>query len=111
MMIEKIVLDYLEQNTAVLVSTEKRSQSGKYIVIEKVGGGETNHIKRASIAVQSYADTMYEAAELNETVKALMQGIVALGSVSSCRLDTDYNFTDTISKKYRYQAVFDLVHY
>jgi hypothetical protein len=76
-----------------------------------VGGGETNHIKRASIAVQSLADSMYEAAELNEAVKELMKGITALKEVSSCRLDSDYNFTDTATKKYRYQAVFDLVHY
>jgi len=110
-MIEKIVLDYLTANASVPCYTERNGQKGKYIVIEKVGGGETNHIKRASIAVQSLADSMYEAAELNEAVKGLMKGITALNEVSSCRLDTDYNFTDTASKKYRYQAVFDLVHY
>lgn len=110
-MIEKIVLDYISANSNFSCYTERNGQKGKYYVIEKVGGGESNHIKRASIAVQSLADTMYEAAELNEAVKEIMRGIVALPEVSSCRLDSDYNFTDTASKKYRYQAVFDLVHY
>lgn len=110
-MIEKIVLDYLSANTNISCYTERNGQKGKYIVIEKVGGGETNHIKRASIAVQSLADSMYEAAELNEEIKAIMKGIIELPEVSSCRLDSDYNFTDTAAKKYRYQAVFDLVHY
>lgn len=110
-MIEKTILDYLSSELGVPVYTEKKIQSGRYVVIEKVGGGETNHIKRASIAVQSYADTMYEAALLNEQVKETMSGIVALSTVSSCKLDSDYNFTDTVMKNYRYQAVFDLVHY
>lgn len=110
-MIEKIVLDYLSDVMSVEVYTEKRGQQGKYIIIEKVGGGKTDHIKRASLAIQSYADSMYEAAELNDKVKDAMDGIIALPSISSCKLDTDYNFTDTTSKKYRYQAVFDLVHY
>lgn len=110
-MIEKIVLDYLSANLNKLCYTERNGQAGEYVVIEKVGGGETNHIKRASIAVQSYADSMFKAAELNEEVKAIMEGIIELPEVSSCRLDSDYNFTDTASKKYRYQAVFDLVHY
>ena len=110
-MIEKIVLDYLSANSNIPCYTERNGQKGKYYVIEKVGGGETNPITRASIASQSLADSMYEAAELNEAVKELMKGITALKEVSSCRLDSDYNFTDTATKKYRYQAVFDLVHY
>ena len=31
--------------------------------------------------------------------------------VASCRLNSDYNFTDTTKKQYRYQAVFDIVYY
>lgn len=110
-MIEKIVLDYISANSNKSCYTERNGQTGQYYIVEKVGGGETNHIKRASIAVQSLADSMYEAAQLNEEVKAIMENIVELPEVSSCRLDSDYNFTDTTSKKYRYQAVFDLVHY
>ena len=110
-MIEKTVLDYLSENLTVQIYAEKRGQSGKYVIIEKVGGGETDHIKRASLAIQSYADSMFDAAELNEKVKEAMEGIIALPEVSSCKLDTDYNYTDTSTKKYRYQAVFDLVHY
>lgn len=110
-MIEKTVLDYLSEKMTVQIYAEKRGQNGKYVIIEKVGGGETDHIKRASIAVQSYADSMFDAAELNEKVKEVMKGIIALPEVSSCKLDTDYNYTDTSTKKYRYQAVFDLVHY
>lgn len=110
-MIEKTILDYLSANLTESCYAERNGQKGKFVIIEKVGGGQTNRIKRASIAVQSYADTMYEAAELNEKVKAVMDEAVALPNISSCKLDTDYNFTDTTTKKYRYQAVYDIIHY
>lgn len=110
-MIEKTIIDYLTQRLSVPVNVEKLYTNGKFVVLEKVGGGETNHIKRSSVALQSYGDTMLEAAELNDEIKELMKSIIELPAVSSCRLDKDYNFTDTTTKQYRYQAVFDLVHY
>lgn len=110
-MIEKIVLDYLNGKMDEPCYTERNGQKGKFYIIEKVGGGKSNHINRSSFAVQSYADSMYEAALMNEAVKDAMEGIIALPEISSCKLDSDYNFTDTATKKYRYQAVFDMVHY
>ena len=38
-------------------------------MIEKTGGGEENHIKKAMIVIQSFADSLYRAAEINEEVK------------------------------------------
>lgn len=111
-MIEKIILDYLAEKLSVPVRLEEEEGlPAMYVLIEKTGGDKTNFIKRATIAVQSYADSLYEAAELNEKVKEAMFGIVALNSVSKCSLNSDYNYTDTSRKKYRYQAVFDIVHY
>ena len=86
-------------------------QPEKYILVEKIGGGRENHVKSAMIAIQSFADSLYEAAELNETVKTAMYGITSLGTVSKCELNSHYNYTDTTKKKYRYQAVFDLVYF
>ena len=40
-----------------------------------------------------------------------MEDLADLDEVSACRLNSDYNFTDTTTKHYRYQAVFDLVFY
>ena len=63
------------------------------------------------IAVQSYATSMERAALLNEEVKAAMNEIVELDDIARCDLNSDYNYTDTSTKQYRYQAVYDLVHY
>lgn len=82
-----------------------------FVTVERVGGGEENHIKRADIAVQSWAGTRAAAAQLNEQVKAAMAEAIDDGNISRCHLDTDYNFTDTTTRHPRYQAVFEVVHF
>ena len=37
--------------------------------------------------------------------------IVEMDDISKCQLNSDYNYTDTTRKKYRYQAVYDMVHF
>lgn len=112
MMIEKTVLDYLEAALSVPVSMEVPEQPvpEQYVVVEKTGGSRSNYLWSANIAVQSCARSLYDAACLNELVKAAMLGVVAIRNVTSCRLDTDYNFTDTTTKQYRYQAIFRITY-
>lgn len=111
-MIEKIVQKYLNEKMSVPTYLEKPDlELAEYILIEKVGGSEENHIKSASIALQSHADSLFRASELNEEVKAAMKEIITLDEVTKVKLARDYNFTDTTKKKYRYQAIYELVHY
>lgn len=112
-MIEIVVIDHLNSRLSVPVSgsREPNDPPGEYVLVERTGSGEENHIRRATIAVQTYADSMLRAAILMEEVVDEMLDIITLDSISSVELDTYYNFTDTTSKKYRYQGVFDLVYY
>ena len=110
-MIEKVVLDYLETKLEVGCYLEVPSEQSSFIVIEKTGSSDEDGIYGATIAIQSYAPSLYEAASLNEQVKDAMKDIVELDEVSDCDLNSDYNFTNTLTKQYRYQAVFDLIHY
>ena len=111
-MIESIILNYLADNLTVPVLMEEpEEQCGEYVLIEKVGSSENDRIQSATVAVQSYAESLYRAAKLNDTVKRAMRDIIVLDSVSRCRLNSDYDFTDTETKRYRYQAVFDLTYY
>lgn len=111
-MIEKCVCDYLNEVMGLPCYWEKPEvMPEEFLIVEKTGGKVTEHIKSATIAVQSYAGSMYRAAELNEAVKAVMDHLAELDGVSRVELNSDYNFTDTTTKQYRYQAVFDIVHY
>lgn len=112
-MIEKVIFDYLTEELApVPVYMElPKNKPGTFVVIEKTGSGRSNYINTATIALQSYAPSMIAAAQLNETVKAAMDAAVILPDVAASRLNSDYNYTDTTTMKYRYQAVYDLTHY
>ena len=109
-MIEKTILDYLlgRELTAYMERPEEPPQS--YVLIEKTGSSEDDLIITSTIAIQSYAPTLYEAAALNEQVKRLMNEADTLSSVSASKLVSDYNFTSTASKQYRYQAVYEVTH-
>lgn len=113
-MIEATIIDYLKGKTAAsndVYAEIPKTQPAMFIVIEKTGSTTVDRITTSTIAVKSHAPSLLEAAALNEGVKAIMDQLPELPEVSSCNLNSDYNFTDPTSKKYRYQAVFQITHY
>lgn len=111
-MIERIVLDYLSEALNVPCLMEHPPDApGTFVLLEKTGESRVNYLSTAILAVQSYAPTLLEAAELNERIKTAMFAAPQLPGISAVRLNSDYNFTDTAMKGYRYQAVFDVTYY
>ena len=111
-MIETVVLNYLKNNLSVPVHVEKPTDKPtRYIVLDKIGSSKENHLLSSTIAFQSYAESKYEAARLNEEVKEVVENMIELDEVVGVTLNSDYNFMDTTTKEYRYQAVFDINHY
>lgn len=111
-MIEEVVINYLQEKLDVPSFAElPEEKTLPCIVVEKTGGGRRNLLDDATLAIQSYHNSLYEAAQLNELVKNAMYEIVELPQVSGCRLNSDYNYTDREMKMYRYQAVFDIYFY
>lgn len=113
-MIEQLIYNYLSVRAPFPVYMEVPEGGGTppFAVIQKTGGGMIdNLVFSATLAIQSYGGTLLEAAQTNELIKGLMASAVALPDVTRCRLNSDYNFTDTTKKHYRYQAVFDIIHY
>ena len=111
-MIEIMVKTKLKEALNVLVFLEQpTNKPDKYLLIERKGMGEENHLGGSVFMFQSYAKSMYEAAVLNEEVKQAVKDLIIEDYIVSISLNTDYIFTDVTSKKYRYQAVFDIKHY
>ena len=110
-MIEKILLDYLNDilNVPVYMEVPERNIK-KYVVLEKTGSSKVNKIPTATIAVQSYGPTLYDAAELNEQVKTVIESAIVLPEISAIRLNSDYNFTNPTTKQYRYQALYVITY-
>ena len=117
-MIETIIYTYLCGDGVLrhpifmeMPADEEKPVDRKFYLLEKTGSGQNDRLFNSTFAIQSYAPTMYDAATMNDEVKQAMLNAVILDEVTRVRVNSDYNYTDTQTKEYRYQAVFDLVHY
>ena len=115
-MIEKTIYDFLsEKMTAPVYMEIPKNPPSQMIIIEKTGSSLDEYIYQSTFAIQSYDKSLQKAAELNELVKDVLMdgldGLITLDEILRVDLNSDYNFTDTTTKKYRYQAVFDITHY
>lgn len=109
--IEVYLIEYLSKELGISVyGQEEDAEEGSYVVIEKLGSYVEDFTRHATIALKSYGTTLLESAKLNERVKSAMDDIVKKPEISCSKLNSDYNYTDTATKKYRYQAVYDLVY-
>lgn len=111
-MIEKTILDYLNEHLTVPAYMEEPiNKPASYVLIERTGSSESDLIETTTLALQSYGASLYDAAVLNMAVKARIKQAVELPSVSAVYINSDYNFTDTETKRYRYQCVAVITHY
>lgn len=109
--IEVYLIEYLTKELGIpIYGQEEDAEDGAYVVVEKLGSYAENFTRHATIALKSYGTTLLESAELNERVKEAMDNIIKKPDISYSKLNSDYNYTDTTTKKYRYQAVYDLVY-
>ena len=112
-MIELSILNHLktELSPKTVTSEIRQDMPESFVYVEKTGSSQNDRLFRATFAVQCYAASLYDAMVLNDAVKTEMFNAVSLSEVTRVELNSDYNYTDTATKKPRYQAVFDITHY
>ena len=111
-MIEKTILDYVSAALPVAVEMEvPAGPPARYVVLKRSGQGRENGLEASNLIADSHAESLLEAARLNEQVKAVLDELDTLDEISSAQLATDYPLTDTTNKKCRYQAVYEIYHY
>ena len=105
-MIESIILKWLKKE---LTPTPEAGKD--FVLFEKTSGKEDEGLNTATFAFQSYGGSLFKAASLNERVKKSIKKLAETNGVIKAELNSDYNFTDLTTKRYRYQAVFDITYY
>lgn len=112
-MIETTILEYLEEYLDVECYMEmpRTMPTSAFVIIERTGRFVTDCIVTSMFAFQSYAPTLAEAAALNERVESAVATLPTLPAISAAHFNSSYNYTDTETKQYRYQCVFDITHY
>ena len=81
----------------------------EYFVVEQTGGDVVDHTKSVIITIKSYSTSLEKALQNNTLVIAAMGDLILQDDISLISLNGYYNNTDTAKKKYRYQAVFQIV--
>ena len=112
-MIELSILNHLktELNPTTVTSEIRQDMPDSFVYVEKTGSSQNDRLFHATFAVQSYAASLYDAMVLNEAAKTAMFDAVGLPEVTRVSLNSDYNYPDLSTKRPRYQAVFDIIHY
>lgn len=111
-MIEFVIKEHLQQRLAVPVFFEFPRHAGESFVVLKVENNpRENLIDSALLVVDSYGPTQLAAAQLNKTVKPLLDDLVLLPRISASKRGGDYPAFDSVNKKYRYQAVQNITYY
>ena len=114
-LIETTIISYLNSYAGITCpvygDTPRGDLPEAYILVQKSGSSCRDHVHSAMIVIQSIsASSKASAAALNEIVVGAMAGLITLDDVFSCRLNSDYDFTDVATKRYRYQAVFNVTY-
>ena len=111
-MIEILIKDFLKNKLKKDVFYEHQQNEPEcFVLIEKTNSSKSNQLKSSTFAFQSYDKSLYETMKLNEEVKNAVEELIELKEIVSVKMNGDYNFTDEETKRYRYQAVFEIKHY
>lgn len=111
-MIESILIDQLKTETGhdafVMVPDD---MPGEFYIIDRTATSQANHIVTINCAVQSYAKSAARAAEMAEQAVACLEALADRDDFSKCEMYNLYMFTDTVRKRPRYQAMFEIIYY
>lgn len=111
-MIEVELYEYLNSALSVPAYMERpENPPTKFVLIEKTGSEKLNLVTKATFALQSIAQSLADAATLNEEVVTVMDSMAGLDKISKTENMGDYYFPNTQRKEYRYQAVYRLTYY
>lgn len=111
-MIEIIVKDFMESALPVPVFMEyPKDPHKRFVVLRKAGSSRGDLVDTAMFIADSYAESMFESAKLNELVVSAFDNLTELDAVSSSKRGGDYSAPDTQNKRYRYQAICNVTYY
>lgn len=111
-MIELTVKDFLQRKLAQRVYMEFPADPPKrFFLLRRSGQGREDLLETSTLVLDAYAESLLEAARLNEQGKTALDDLTELDEVTSSNRSGDYPTEDVQNKRYRYQAVQTITHY
>ena len=110
MTFEQYLIDKL-QHIAPAYAEKPEDAKGEYLVVDTISASESNFIKHTTIAVRCYADKHGAAADLNLRVREFMSTLWQEPEIARCKINTEYAINSVAQMQYRYQSIYDIIHY
>lgn len=113
-MIEVTIKNFIEENLDYPAYMEIPTSSPPdiFFVIEKISGSREDLLYSSTLAIQTYAPSMYETAlACEEMTNKILDSLTECPEVTGVELNSSYNHPDTSTKRYRYQSLFEIFYY
>ena len=111
-MLEITIIGYLGTHiTAPVYAEIPAGKPERFVVVEKMGGERENYIDTAAVSFRSFGPSLLDAMKLNEEVMAAVETMTDLDEICCCEYGGDFNDSDTASKQYCYQAMYNITYY
>lgn len=112
-MFETIVKEYLDTafaESGIPVYLEiPNDLPEKFIVFQRMDIGKENHIDAITLEFSAYADSKYDAALLDESLREAMDELHNTTDIT-CHLGGGNDNQDSVLKKYRFRSYFNLYY-
>lgn len=113
-MLEEILFNFLNnvELDAPTYTMIPKNPPEEFYVLERTGGGISDHINSTTVAIRSNAQSLERAADLMYDLDNVMRNALpSLDYICGVRRNSIANFTDPQTKAYRYQGVYVISHY
>jgi len=110
-MIETTIKDYLDTAlVGIPIRLEiPKNMPEKFVVLHIIDRGRDNFIESVTMEFDSYADSKYEAAILDESLREAIDTMNETSDIS-CKFSGGDDSNDTTYKKYRYRCYYNLYY-
>lgn len=111
-MIEVTIRNYLEENMTIPVLFEKpKNVPSEYVLMELIDDGNVNHVNTSVFKFHCHGQSLYESAEIAETVTDLLDESISLEQISSAKIQTKSSVVDSATKSYKYEITYTFTYY
>lgn len=112
-MIEVAIRDYLAEKIdpiPVLMEQPQRPPI-EYVLLRLVDSGVVNKVDAATFFVTVRSDTLYNAAQLRDSVKDALFDVISEDFITSSTLGGESAQTDSANNVYQYELTFNFYYY
>ena len=105
MNVEQAIIQKLADAGYEAYASAPNPLTARFVTVERTGGGSTDKIDQAALAVQCWAESRKEAADMADAVRCDLEAMTGTGGLGAVTIQSIYNWPDPLSRKARYQLV------